>query len=72
MNQVTTILLLHTSAKKGVPVMHYSEPLGCVYVLLCNIHALLELWVHKACNLYCGKSGWWYWPRSCNCPHLRL
>ena len=47
--------------------------LWAVFMYFCaTIHALLELWVHKACNLYCGKSGWWYWPRSCNCPHLRL
>ena len=43
--------------------MHYSEPLDGVHV---TIHALLELWVHKGCNLYCGKSGRWYGPRSCN------
>jgi len=27
---------------------------------------LFEFGVSKGCNLYCGKSGWWYWPRSCN------
>ena len=28
------------------------------------IHALLQPWVHKGSNLYYGKCGRWYWPRS--------
>ena len=40
--------------------MHYRW----IFIYFCaTIHAL---WVHKGCNLYCGKCGSWYWPRSCN------
>ena len=38
-----------------------------VFTYFCvTIHSLFELWAHKGWNLFCGRCGKWYWPRSCN------
>jgi len=55
--------------QKGVDLWKYSCTVGKLQLLggVCAIiHALLQPWVHKGSNLYYGKCGRWYWPRSCD------
>ena len=58
------IFMYYWMTLKTIHVLLTNLCMGSIFVLYANIHAILELWVHKGCNPTCGKSERWY--RSCN------